>query len=346
MDMGSRHDNTRSMGRRRFLVLASSVAAAGASVLVVPRAGAQTAAYPVRPVTLVVTYPPGNAPDMLARIFASELPLTLGQNVVVENKAGAGGSIGIAAVARAKNDGYTLCLVSPAPMVINPSLYKNLTYDPITDFTPVIKLAGSSNLLLVPAQGSATSVPDLIRQMKERKKENALQYNSSGNGTTQHLLGVLLAKLAGASADHVPYRGTPDQLSALVAGQVGFGFCALSSSISLVKSGRLRALGITSTTPSALLPDVPSLSSAGLEGFEKTDLWFGVVGPKDMPDAVVQTLHRAFATVLGNPAIQAKLAGAGFDSVPLASAGEFAQFIRDQFAFWSELVKGSGASND
>jgi tripartite-type tricarboxylate transporter receptor subunit TctC len=347
MDSGSsRGDVTGSMDRRKFLFFASSATAASASALVVPWAVAQSAAYPVRPVTLVVTYPPGNAPDILARIFASELPTHLGQNVIVENKAGAAGSMGVAAVARAKNDGYTLCLVSPAPLVINPSLYGNLTYDPIKDFTPVIKLAGSSNLLLVPAQSPASSVQELMRQMKERKKENSLQFNSAGNGTTQHLLGVLLAKLAGASTDHVPYRGTPDQLTALVTGQVDFGFCALSSSISLIKSGRLRALGITSIKPSALLPDVPSLSSAGLEGFDKTELWFGVVGPKDMPDSVVRTLHGALAKVLANPDIQAKLVAAGFEPVPPASASEFAQFIRDQFAFWRDLVRGSGASND
>ena len=337
-------NRTRSMDRRRFLVLASSSVAAGASALVVPRAGAQSAAFPTRPVSLVVTYPPGNAPDILARIFASDLPAYLGQNVIVENKAGVAGSLGLAAVAHAKNDGYSLCLVSPAPMAINPALYRNLTYDPNKDFTAVIKLAGSSNLLLVPAQSTATSVQELMRQMKARSKGNSLRYNSAGNGTTQHLLGVLLAKLAGASVDHVPYRGTPDQLIALATGQVDFGFCALSSSISLVKSGRLRALGITSNKPSALLPEVPGLSSAGLEGFDKTELWFGVVGPKDMPDVVTQTLHRAFANTLERPDIQAKLAAAGFDPVPTAPASEFARFIRDQIAFWADLVKASGAS--
>lgn len=341
-----RDNNTGPMDRRQFLCAASSAVAAGAAALVVPRASAQSAAYPTRPISLVVTYPPGSAPDILARIVASDVPTHLGQNVIVENKPGAGGSIGLAAVARAVNDGYTLCLVSPAPMAINPFLYKNLSYDPIKDFTPVIKLASSPNLLLVSAQSPVTSVRDLMRRMKEREKDKALQYNSIGNGTTQHLLGVMLANQAGARAEHVPYRGVPDQMAALVAGQVDFGFVALASSISSVKSGRLRALGVTSTKPSAFLPDVPSLASAGLEGFEKTDLWFGVVAPKNMPEAVMQTLHRAFVTTLGNPAIQTKLSGAGFGPVPPASANEFRQFIGEQVAFWSELVKASGASND
>lgn len=347
MDMGS-HDckRTRSMDRRRFLALASSVVAAGASALVVPRAGAQNAAFPTRPLTFVVTYPPGSAPDILARIVASELPAHLGQNVIVENKPGAGGSIGTAAVARAKNDGYTLCLVVPATMAVYQSLFRNLTYDPIKDLTPIIKLVTSSNLLLVPAQSPATSVQDLMRRMKERTKETSFRYNSVGNGTTQHLSGALLAKLAGAPADHVSYRSNADQLTALVSGQVDFGFTSFSSSFSFVKSGRLRALGITSAKPSALLPDVPSLSSAGLEEFEKTIAWFGVVAPKDIPEAVMQTLYSAFVKTLNNPDILAKLRAAGFDPAPPATPSEFALFIRDQVAFWADLVKASGAAID
>ena len=334
------------MDRRRFLVLASSSVAAGASALVVPRAGAQSAAFPIRPVSIVVAYTPGSGPDILARIITSELPNHLGQNAVVDNKPGAGGSIGTTAVARAKNDGYTLCLVSTSAMGINPAIYSNLPYDPIKDFSPVIKLANSPNLLVVPATSPATSVQDLIGRMKERGKENAFRYNSIGNGTTQHLAGALFVKKAGAYADHVPYRSVPDQMTALATGQVDFGFATLASSGSFVKGGRVRALGITSEKPAAALPDVPSLSSAGLEGFDKTDVWFGVVAPKDTPDAVVQTLHRAFAKTLGTAGIQAKLAAAGYDPAPPASASEFALFIRDQVAFWADLVKVSGAKVD
>jgi tripartite-type tricarboxylate transporter receptor subunit TctC len=334
------------MERRKFLALASSAVAAGASALLVPRAGAQSASFPTRPISIVVAYTPGAAPDILARLVASELPAYLGQNAIVENKPGAGGSIGTAAVARAKNDGYTLCLVSTSAIGINPAIYRSLPYDPIKDFTAVIKLASSPNMLVVPAQSPATSVQDLIRRMKEREKEKAFQYNSIGNGTTQHLAGALFVKRVGANADHVPYRSVPDQMTALVTGQVDFGFATLASSGSFVKGGRVRALGITSNNPSALLPDVPSLSAAGLEGFDKTDVWFGVVAPKDTPDAVVQTLHRAFAKVLSNPAIQAKLSAAGYDPAPPASASEFALFIRDQVAFWADLVKTSGATVD
>lgn len=333
--------------RRFFLVRAFFTIAVGATVLGVPCAHAQSGTYPDRLISIVVPFTPGSAADILARIFASELTTDLGQNVIVENKTGAGGSMGTTAVARAKNDGYTLLVVSNSTIAINPALYRNLTFDPIKDFTPVIKLASTPNLLLVPAQSPASSAQDLIRRMKEREKQNArLQYNSIGNGTTQHLLGVLFAKLVSANADHVPYRSVPDQLTALVSGQVDFGFCALPSSVSFVKSGRLRALGTTSTVPLVMLPDVPTLSSAGLKEFDKTNLWFGVVAPKDLPEAVRQTLHRAFATALDKQAIQKKLAAMGFDAAPAAPASEFAQLVRDQVAFWAGLVKMSGASND
>jgi tripartite-type tricarboxylate transporter receptor subunit TctC len=345
MNRKLQHSNdTRSMARRRFLFLAFSVLVMGAMMLGVPGVHAQSGTYPERPISIVVPYTPGSATDILARIVASELTVHIGQNVVVENKPGAGGSIGTTAVARAKNDGYTLCVVSTATMGINPALYRNLPYSPLKDFTPVIKLASTPNILLVPAQSPVTSTQDLFRRMKA--KEKAFQYNSGGNGTTQHLTGVLLIRMAGANADHVPYRGPAEAVTALLSAQVDFGFQALPAAVSAVKGGRVRALGITSNKPSTALPDVPSLSAAGLDGFDKTDVWFGIAAPKDTPDAVLQILHGGFVKTLNNPSIQAKLAAAGFDPALPASASEFAQLVRDQIAFWAELVKASGASVD
>lgn len=335
-----------SIDRRNFLALMSSAAAAGASALMLPRAWGQGAAFPARPISVVVAYTPGSGPDILARIMTSELPTHLGQNAVVDNRPGAGGSIGTAAVARAKNDGYTLCLVSTSAIGINPAVYRNLPYDPIKDFTAVIKLASTPNVLVVPAQSPATSVQDLMKRMKEREKDKPFQYNSIGNGTTQHLSGALLVKQAGAKAEHVPYRSVSDQMTALATGQLDFGFATLASTGSFLKGGRVRALGITSARSSASLPDVPSLAAAGLEGFDKTDVWFGVVAPKDTPDAVVQVLHRAFASTLASPSIQAKLATAGYDPAPAASPNEFGQFMRDQVVFWADLVKATGATAD
>jgi len=178
------------------------------------------------------------------------------------------------------------------------------------------------------------------------EKEKGFQYGSPGNGTAQHLEAELLAKAAKARADHVPYRGPAEQLTALVAGQVDYGFFAMPAVLGYVKDGRLRALGITTLAASELLPNVPSLSSAGLEGMDKTGIWWGVVVPFGTPDEVVQTLHRAFAQTLRNPAVQAKLAAAGYDPAPPAPASEFTQFVRDQLVFWADAVKISGARID
>ena len=347
MDIARHRSNTKdisSTGRRAFLGRASIAIAAGAAVIGAPGVHAQSGTFPDRPISIVVPYTPGSATDILARIVASELSIHLGQNVIVENKPGAGGSIGTTAVARAKSDGYTLCVVSTATLGINPALYRNLSYDAIKDFTPVVKLASTPNILLVPLQSPATSAQDLLRRMK--LSEKSFQYNSGGNGTTQHLTGVLLTRIAGASADHVPYRGPSEAVAALLSAQVDFGFQALPAAVSVVKGGRVRALGITSTRPSAALPNVPSLAAAGLDGFDKTDVWFGIAVPRDTPDAVVQILHSGFVKTLSSPAIQAKLAAAGFDPAAPAPASEFAQYIRDQVGFWAELVKVSGASVD
>ncbi len=271
MNKGCRHHNSAgSKDRREFFRIAFSAALAGVLALAAARADAQSATYPARPAAFVVAYTPGSANDLLARIIAPELAVHLGQNVIVENKPGAGGSIGVGAVARAKNDGYTFGLVSTSTMAINPAIYRSVPYDPIKDFTLVIKLASTPNILVVPGQHPATSTQDLMRRMLA--KEKGFQFGSPGNGTAQHLEAALLAKAAGARADHVPYRGPAEQLTALVAGQVDFGFFALPAALGYVKDGRLRALGITTLTASNLLPNVPSLSTAGLEGFDKTGI--------------------------------------------------------------------------
>lgn len=346
MDMKWRNGSASESGgmdRRRFLALAA--VAAGASALAVPRVGAQTADYPTHPVTLVVTYPPGSATDLMGRIIASELSVHLGQSVVVENKSGAGGSIGATAVARAKNDGYTLCLGSNSTMAINRALYRSLQYDPLKDFIPVIKTGSTPNILVVPAGSPITSVHDLMQRMKEKKQ--VFQYSSAGNGTIQHLEAALLIKQLGVSADHVPYRSPAEQLLAVIAGRGGdFSFATLFGALGYVKDGRLRGLGITTLTASPLLPGVPSLSTAGLKDFEKTNAWWGVVAPSGTPEAVIQTLHGALVKTLNAPSVQSKLSAAGFDPAPPMQASEFAQYMRDQIAFYADLVKISGATVD
>ena len=328
------------VARRRFVSSTLCAVAASVVALASAHAQAQGAAYPNRPISFVVTQSPGSTSDLVRRVLAAELTARLGQNVIVENKPGAGGTIAMTGVARAKNDGYTLGLGSPGTMATATAIYPNLPYDPLKDFAPVILFATSSNVLVVPGNSPIVSVSDLARRMKEAGK--AFQYSSPGNGSAQHLEGALLAKLVGAKAEHVPYRGTPTQLTALMSGEVDFGFSTMQGAANFVKEGRLRAL--TSTQPSAVLPHVPSFSSLGLADLDKTGVWFGVVVPSGTPDAVIQTLHAAFAKSLSDPSVQSKLTAVGLEPVtPPASAAEFAKFVRDQVPFWAGLVKNSGA---
>lgn len=328
------------VARRRFLSSASSAVAASVAALASPRVQAQ--AYPAHPISFVVSYPPGSVSDLSARILASELTARLGQNVLVENKPGAGGSIGVAAVVRAKNDGYTLCLITTSTMTTAPVVYPDLPYDPHKDLAPMIMIGATPNVLLVPASSPITSVKDLGQRMKEAGKP--FRYNSSGNGSAQHLEGALLAKLLGVTAEHVPYRGPAEQMIALMAGQVDFGFVAVPTSVTYVKDGRLRPLAITSTKPSAVFRDVPSFSSLGFADLDKTSVWFGVALRSGTPDAVMNTLHAAFASALSNPQLQSKFAALGLEPVTPMSPAEFSEFIRGQAPFWIDLLKSSGAS--
>lgn len=347
------HDSSASRpeNRRSILAMATSAAAVGAAAILAP-AAARAAAYPSRPISFLVGFTPGSVTDLMARILAAGLPARLGQTVIVENRSGASGTISVSDVARARPDGYTICLVTPASLITGPLIYKNLPFDPVKDLAPVIKLATSTIALVVPAKSPITSLKDLMRRMKAAEKDRPFRYASTGNSTSLHLLGSLLADLAGASATQVPYRGTAEQVRALMAGEVDFGFTPVMPVIGNVKSGRLRALGVTAARPSPLLPDVPSLYMAGLEEVDKTrkfgeaDPFFGVVAPKGTPDSIVQTLHRAFAAAVADPAIRAKFIAVGFDPVPPSSSADFGVFIRNQFTFWRALLKSAGVTSE
>ena len=327
--------------RMRLHACTLLVAAAAAAALPLG-AAAQGTAYPNRPVTFVVAYTPGSANDILVRIVAPELGNQLGQPVVVDNKPGAGGSIGTALVAKSKADGYTIGLGSTSTMAINRALYKNLAYDPLKDFVAVIKLASTPNVLAVPSSSSAGSVQELGKLMGSKK----LNFSSPGNGTTQHLAGVLFNKLIGHTAEHVPFKGPAEAVTALSAGQIDFGFVSLPSALGQIQQGRLRALGVTPLSPTAALPSVPSLSSSGLNGFDRTDVWFGIVLPSGTPEPIVQGIHRAASKTLENAEVRSKLAAAGYLPAAPASATDFQQFVREQVAFWADLVKTSGATVD
>lgn len=300
-------------------------------------------AYPDGPINFVVAFTPGSANDMLVRMISPGLSEKLGVPIVVDNKPGAGGSLGTTFVAQSKPDGQTLGLGSTATLTINPALFKRtIRYDPTKNFEGVAYLASTPNILVVPSASNVKNVDDLVKAMGERQ----LNYSSPGNGTTQHLTGVMFENQVGKKAQHVPFKGPAEAISALVANHVDFGFASLASAVPQINAGRLRALAVTANKPLSLYPNVPSISSSGFKGFEDTAVWFGIVVPSGTPSKVISKLHDKTMEVLKSPEVQKKLSDAGYFPGQPMSASEFQSLINRQTAFWAHLVETSGASVD
>lgn len=335
----SSRDRSASKAIASIAICLATVAAALAPELA--PAQAQKAAYPERPIALIVGYLSGSAPDIVARAVGPVLAEHLGQPVVIENKAGVAGTMALGLVARARNDGYTLGLVNPAIIGAAPAIYPNLPYDPLRDLAAVINLAITPSVVVVSGNSPAKSMQEFITMMKA--KRGPALYASTGVGSNMHLQGALLARLGGFESVHVPYRAQSDQLIGVVSGEIDFTFSSVPGAIGFIKDGRLRALGVSTAERSPLLPDVPSLAELGLKGFDKTTLWFGLVVPSGTPEPVVDTLHRASVKALMDPRVRQSLTKVGFEPAAPAPAREFADFMRDQVPFWSELVRASGA---
>lgn len=296
------------------------------------------AAWPERPITLVVPYTPGGVTDALARVVATALSERLKQPVVVDNRAGGGANIGAALVARANPDGYTLLMGSAATHAINVSLYKKLSYDPIKDFAPISLVAEVPNVLVVNPSVPVHSVKELIAYAKANP--GRLNFGSSGAGGTIHLSGELFKSMAGVQMTHVPYKGSAPAVNDLLGGQIQVMFD--SSVVPYVKAGRLRALGVTSATRSSALPDVPTIAEAGLPGYEAT-AWFGVLAPAGTPEPVVTKLNTEISAVLRDPAVTKWMVGQGFEAAG-GTPADFATHIRKETAKWARVVKESGAT--
>ncbi len=300
-----------------------------------------SASWPNKPVTLVVTYPPGGGADAMARLLAPKMSEALGQSVVVENKPGAGGQIGAAAVAKAAPDGYTLML-DASSFAVNPSLYPKLPYEPMKAFKPVGVVALFPNVVLVNANFSAQSVPDLISTAK--KSKDAVSYASSGNGSAQHLAGALFESATGADMVHVPYKGGGPALNDVIGGQVPLFFGNLASTLQHVQGGKLRALAVTSAKRSPILPGVPTLSEAGVKGAEIYE-WNAVFVPAATPAAVVGKIASAFQYALDSAEVKQRIAQLGGE-IQRTTPEQAQAFIEQQVSLWGRVIKERRISAD
>ncbi len=296
--------------------------------------------YPTRPITLIVPYAPGGANDVLARGVAEPMSKALGQQIVIENRGGAGGSIGTRQVAKSAPDGYTLGLGGTGTLAIDPTLYPNAGYDPRKDFAPVGLIATSPLIILVNPTLPVHNVQELIALAKTQPGK--LNYASAGRGSGIHLGTVLFAALAGIELTHVPYRGSGPALIDLLGGHVAIYFSSLPPAIGLVKEGKLRALGVTGLKRSASFPEVPTVAEQGLPGFESV-LHYGIVAPAGTPRPIVDKLNAALRDALNAADVHDRIATEGAEPLP-TTPDEYAADIDREETKWSALVKKSGAA--
>ena len=295
--------------------------------------------YPTRPITLVVPYAAGGGNDTMARIVADKMSRILGQQIVIENKGGAGGSIATRQVAKAAPDGYTLGLGGTGTLAINPTLYQNVGYDPRKDFAPVGLIATSALVVLVNPSVPAHSIAELIALAKQKPGE--LNYASAGPGSGIHLGSELLAYMAGIKLTHIPYKGSAPALTDLLGGHVAIYFSSLPPAIGLVKDGKVRALAVTGPTRSPIFPDLPTVAEAALPGYE-TVLHYGIVAPAGTPRPIIEKLNAALNAALADKEVRERIATDGAEPLP-TTPEQYAADIDHEEAKWSKIVKMSGA---
>jgi tripartite-type tricarboxylate transporter receptor subunit TctC len=327
------------MMKRPLAHFARALAAALIVVAAPPSSG--QAAYPTKPVRLVVPFPAGGTTDLLARAAAQKLSEAWGQQVIVDNRPGAAGNIGAELVAKSAPDGYTLLMGTVGTHAINASLYAKMPYDHVKDFTPVILVAGVPNVLVVNPQVPVNSVPELIVYAKANPGK--LNFASSGSGTSIHLSGELFKTMTGVQMTHVPYKGSAPALTDLIGGQVQLMFDNLPSSLAFIKAGKLRAIAVTSTARAAALPDVPTVADT-VPGFEASS-WFGILAPAGTPRDIVMKINGETAKWLASPDAKEKLAAQGAN-VASGTPEDFAKHIQAETVKWAKVVKESGAKVD
>ncbi len=330
------------------LHLSSAVKSVFASLLTIGlllslQANAQSkinaSSWPTQPIRIIVTFTPGGAPDVLARVLAQSWQESLGVPVLVENRPGFGGNIGADMVAKSDPDGYTLLIGTVGIHAINGALYEKMSYDPIKDFTPISFLASTPNVLIVNKHLGVNNLHELIELAKS--KPNQLTFGSSGVGTSLHMSGELFKEIAGIEIRHIPYKGRAQSLPDLVSGRISMLFDNLSSSLPLIKAGEVQALGVTTLKRSLAAPDIPTLAEQGLHGFEATS-WFSLMAPANLPNLVQKRLNALTRQTLNNPQIHNRLLEGGLEPAP-SSPKELAKLIQSEANKWSRVVHQSGA---
>jgi tripartite-type tricarboxylate transporter receptor subunit TctC len=303
---------------------------------------AQTAsAFPNQPIRMVVPYPPGGPTDITARVVAAEMSKTIGQNIVIDNRPGASGMIGSEMVTKSTPDGYTL-LANASIHVINPSVYPDMRFDAIKDFTPITQLAQVPLVLVVPANSPIKSVKDLVEYAKANPGK--VNFGSAGSASAQHLAGESFKIAAGIQMQHIPYKGSAPALTDLAGGQLQLMFDSMPSATPMINSGKLRAIAVTTTTRAKARPDLPTIAESGFPGFD-ISTWYAYWAPKGTPEDVVEKLAASAAQALKNPEVIAKYEAMGAEPVGSTPA-QFAAYVESEAKKWSDIVKKSGAKLD
>lgn len=311
------------------------VMALAALSVALPQANAQS--YPSRPVRVVVPFSPGGAADTPGRMLGPKLAELLGQQVLIDNRPGAGSTIGTELVAKAAADGYTLLLISNTH-AINASLYKRLNYDPVNDFAPVLQFANSPNVLVIHPSLPVKSLKELIALAKS--KPGQIDYASSGNGSSQHLFTALFTTMAGIEMNHVPYKGSGQARTDLLSGQISVSMPGIASVIQHIQSGRLRALGVTSAKRSPQLPNVPTIAEAGVKGYD-ADQWLGLVAPAKTPPEAIARLNDAAQKALAQPELRKSFESVGAEA-HYRDPKAFGDLIKVEMPKWGKVVKATG----
>ncbi|HEY9447194.1 MAG TPA: tripartite tricarboxylate transporter substrate binding protein [Burkholderiales bacterium] len=299
---------------------------------------ASAQAYPARAVRMIVPFPPGGPNDILGRVVAQKASESLGQQIIVDNRGGAGGIIGTEAAAKAAPDGYTLLLSGTAALSINPSLHAKLPYDPVKDFAPISLLATAPSILIVHPALPVKTVKEFIALAK--RKPGALNYASAGIGTPPHLAGELFKSMAGINITHVPYKGGGPALTDLLAGQVELYFSGISSAIPLIKDGRVKAIAVTSAKRSSIMPEMPTIAESGLPGYEVGN-WYAILGPAGLPREIVSRVNTEIVKALKSPDTRRRVLELGADPVG-SSPEQLAIHMKAEIAKWAKVIKAAG----